>query len=184
MAQTTQRAFALSLAILFIVTTVGFSGYVIWQMYDESKNPTDTSANAQQNAQGEDCAIDQQNGEVEAVPEVYKPEGDVTELQTVDLQVGEGAEVKDGDCLLVKYNGTLAATGEQFDGNFDQPTAIQFALGKGQVIEGWDQGLQGMKVGGVRRIVIPSELAYRDQASETIPANSDLVFVVKVVGVQ
>lgn len=119
----------------------------------------------------------------EALPEVFRPEGDVTKLETTDLQAGDGEAVKSGDCLQVKYHGTLAKDGTVFDGNFDKPTAFQFPLGGGQVIPGWEEGLVGAKIGATRRIVIPSELAYGDQANNGIPANSDLVFVVKLIKV-
>lgn len=183
MAKTTQRAFALSLAILFLITSVGFSGLVIWQMYQDSKDSSDDTAQAT-SQESEECSIAQQNGEVGEIPEIATVQGDVTELKTEDITSGDGESVGSGDCLLMKYVGYIANSGEVFDGNFDQPTALQFQLGGGQVIPGWDQGIEGMKVNGVRRIVIPSELAYGDRDSEAIPANSDLVFIVKVVGKQ
>jgi FKBP-type peptidyl-prolyl cis-trans isomerase len=85
--------------------------------------------------------------------------------------------------VQVKYFGTLAKDGTVFDENFDKPTAIHFILGQGQVIQGWDQGLVGVKIGSTVRLVLPSELAYGSQAAGSIPANSDLVFVTKVLGV-
>lgn len=184
MAKTTQRAFALSLAILFLITTVGFTGVVLWQMQQDNKKAQEqTSQNNQANQQQQegDCQIGQQAGEKQEVPEVYKPEGDVTELQKTDLKVGSGEEVQNGDCLQMKYHGTLASNGNKFDGNYDQETTLQFQLGGGQVIPGWEQGIEGMRVGGTRRIVIPSDLAYGEQDSPTVPANSDLVFTVTVV---
>jgi peptidylprolyl isomerase len=117
------------------------------------------------------------------LPETFKPAGDVTKLETTDTDPGNGATLKAGDCVQVKYYGTLAKDGTVFDENFDKPTGFQFPLGGGQVIQGWDQGLVGAKVGGTRRLVIPSDLAYGKQESGSIPANSDLVFVVKILGV-
>ncbi|PID30967.1 peptidylprolyl isomerase [Candidatus Saccharibacteria bacterium] len=117
-------------------------------------------------------------------PEVYKPEGDVTELQTTDLSEGVGEPVKAGDRLVMKYYGTLASDGTVFDENYTKETAFPFTLGSGQVIKGWDQGLVGMKPGGERRLVIPSELAYGETERGSIPANADLVFVVKLLRVQ
>lgn len=179
-----QRVFALTAAILFLVSSLAFSGYVIWQLASQNDQPTDptTQINEQQDLPG--CQLDQSAGEAKAEPEAFIPEGDVTELQVTDLTVGSGAEVKAGDCLLVKYHGTLATTGEKFDGNFDQPMLLKVPIGEGQVIPGWDQGLIGMKVGGTRRLVIPSELAYGEQESGTIPANSDLVFVVELYEIE
>ena len=117
------------------------------------------------------------------LPETFKPAGDVKTLESTDLEAGTGATVKAGDCLQVKYYGTLAKDGTVFDENFDKPTGFQFPLGGGSVIQGWDKGLVGAKVGATRRLVIPSDLAYGNQANSSIPANSDLVFVVKILGV-
>jgi len=118
------------------------------------------------------------------VPEAYKPTGPVTDLQSTDLTNGSGAAAKAGDCLVMKYYGTLAADGTKFDENFTNATAFAFTLGQGQVIQGWDKGLVGMKAGGMRRLVIPAAQAYGDQAQGSIPANSDLVFVVKLLRIQ
>jgi FKBP-type peptidyl-prolyl cis-trans isomerase len=85
----------------------------------------------------------------------------------------------------MKYYGTLATTGVKFDENYTEATAFAFTLGGGQVIEGWDKGLVGMKVGGTRRLVIPAAQAYGSQSpSAAIPANSDLVFEVKLLRIQ
>ena len=92
---------------------------------------------------------------------------------------------KVGDCLVVKYYGTLASNGTKFDEDFTDTTALAFTLGQGQVIPGWDQGLVGMKVGGTRRLAIPAAQAYGSQSpTAAIPANSDLVFVVKLLRIQ
>jgi peptidylprolyl isomerase len=117
------------------------------------------------------------------LPDTFKPDGDVTKLETTDLDAGSGAALKQGDCVQVKYYGTLAKDGTVFDENFDKPTGFQFPLGAGQVIPGWDQGLDGAKIGATRRIVIPSDLAYGDQGTNGIPPKADLVFIVKVLGV-
>ena len=84
----------------------------------------------------------------------------------------------------MKYYGTLASDGTLFDENYTKDTSFSFKLGAGQVIQGWDKGLLGMKVGGERRLVIPSELAYGESGQGAIPANADLVFVVKLLRIQ
>jgi peptidylprolyl isomerase len=118
-----------------------------------------------------------------ALPETFKPAGDVKALEVTDLEAGTGAALKSGDCIQVKYYGTLAKDGTVFDENFDKPTGFQFQLGQGNVIPGWDQGLVGKKIGSTVRLVIPSDLAYCNQANGSIPANSDLVFIVKILKV-
>ena len=119
-----------------------------------------------------------------AVPEKFIPPSPVTQLQTTDLTVGSGASAKSGDCLVVKYYGTLASDGTKFDEDYTQPQAFAFRLGVDSVIEGWQQGLVGMKVGGERRLVIPAKLGYGANASGNIPANADLVFQIKLLRIQ
>jgi peptidylprolyl isomerase len=103
-----------------------------------------------------------------------------TELQGSDVVVGKGAEAKTGDKVTVQYGGTLFNGGKEFDTSWKKGrTPFEFTIGQGQVIQGWDQGVPGMKVGGRRVLVIPADLAYGDAGSPpTIPAKAPLVFVV------
>lgn len=96
-----------------------------------------------------------------------------------DLTVGAGAQVQQGKTLRVRYRGYLV-NGTEFQNNYPPANAYPFILGAGQVIEGWDQGVPGMKVGGKRLLVIPPSLGYGNQANGPIPANSVLVFQVEV----
>jgi peptidylprolyl isomerase len=99
-----------------------------------------------------------------------------------DIVVGNGAAAKAGDPLTMKYVGVLYATGKQFDASWDHGQDFQFTLGAGNVIQGWDEGLVGMKVGGRRQLIIPPAMGYGDQPQgEAIPANSTLIFVVDLV---
>src|SRR4051794_17004777 len=100
-------------------------------------------------------------------------------LEITDKTVGKGEEVRVGDVVGVEYTGTLT-TGKQFDSNKGKEP-FTFQVGVGQVIEGWDQGLVGMHVGGERSLNIPAELAYGDQANGDIPAKSALHFEVKLL---
>ena len=97
-----------------------------------------------------------------------------------DVVVGKGAEAKEGDKVTVQYVGQLFADGKEFDTSWKKGAApFQFTLGQGQVIQGWDQGVPGMKVGGRRVLVIPADMAYGSAGSPpTIPANAPLIFVV------
>ena len=83
-----------------------------------------------------------------------------TELVIEDIVVGDGAEAKPGDTVSTHYVGVAFSTGEEFDASWNRGAPLDFKVGIGQVIEGWDQGLLGMKVGGRRRLEIPSHLAY------------------------
>jgi peptidylprolyl isomerase len=184
-----KRAGWLFLAILFVGTALGISVYAVW--YDSHQNKDSSSNKTTLN--NNTCDITSiASSKTLPTPEIFKPEGDVTQLQNTDLDPGTGKQVKANDCLTVKYYGTLATDGTLFDENFDKPTALQLKLGTGQVIPGWDQGLVGMKVGGTRRIVIPPALGYgatgsckaQNQKDPTkcdeysIPPNTPLVFVV------
>ncbi len=105
------------------------------------------------------------------------------ELQAIDIKAGTGAVAAAGQEVTVHYVGTLD-DGTKFDSSRDRGTPFTFNLGAGEVIKGWDLGVAGMKVGGVRKLVIPSQLAYGDRAIGTIPANSTLHFEVELLGVK
>jgi FKBP-type peptidyl-prolyl cis-trans isomerase FkpA len=108
----------------------------------------------------------------------------VTDLKIEDVSVGTGAEATVGKTVVVNYIGRLA-NGTQFDASCDRKQPFDFPLGAGAVIKGWDQGVAGMKVGGQRRLIIPSSLGYGAQgAGGVIPPNAALVFDVELVEVK
>ena len=114
----------------------------------------------------------------------------ITSLQLKDSKVGTGAEATSGKSVKVHYTGWLydpkAANhqGKKFDSSKDHGDPFEFKLGAGQVIRGWDQGVAGMKVGGTRTLVIPSELGYGARgAGGAIPPNATLIFEVELLGV-
>jgi peptidylprolyl isomerase len=107
------------------------------------------------------------------------------QLEVEDIEVGDGEEAVSGKIAEVHYVGVSWKNGRQFDASWDRGQTFQFALGKGQVIAGWDQGVQGMRVGGRRRITIPPMLAYGKRgAGGVIGPDETLVFVVDLVGVR
>ena len=118
-------------------------------------------------------------------PEVDFPEGEApTDLVVEDLIEGDGAQAGAGDVISAHYVGVSFSTGEQFDASWDRGAPLQFQLGIGQVIAGWDQGMQGMRVGGRRKLTIPAHLAYGDQgAGGVIGPGETLIFVVDLVEV-
>ncbi len=108
-----------------------------------------------------------------------------TDLEVADLSLGEGAEATSGSTVSVHYVGIASSTGEEFDASYNRGTPLQFRLGIGQVIEGWDTGVQGMKVGGRRKLVIPPHLAYGDRgAGGVIQPGESLIFVVDLLDVR
>ena len=125
------------------------------------------------------------SGPLATKPAVTVPTGAApTTLVTKELIKGTGPEAKAGDPVTVNYVGVLYHGGKEFDSSWKRSEPFAFSLGKGQVIKGWDQGVAGMKVGGRRELIIPSELAYGKTGSPpTIPANAPLVFVVDLLAV-
>ncbi len=119
-------------------------------------------------------------------PEVAIPAGEEPPGSLVldDLTVGDGAEATTGTTVEVHYVGVAWSNGKQFDASWDRGDTFSFRLGAGQVIDGWDQGVAGMKVGGRRRLTIPPKLGYGKRgAGGVIKGNETLVFVVDLVGV-
>jgi len=107
-----------------------------------------------------------------------------TDLVVTDLTPGDGAEATAGQHVKVHYVGVAHSTGEEFDASYNRGEPLSFRLGVGQVISGWDQGVQGMRVGGGRRLVFPPHLAYGDRgAGGVIGPGETLVFVVDLVSV-
>ena len=106
----------------------------------------------------------------------FTPVASVPELHTTDTTVGTGAEVKAGDTVTVDYTGAIAATGVIFQSSKDSGQPVSFGLD--QVIDGWKEGIPGMKVGGTRRVLIPAAKAYgaNPPSGSGIPTNADLVF--------
>ena len=107
------------------------------------------------------------------------------QLETEDITLGDGDEATSGRVVEVHYVGVSWSTGRQFDASWDRGDTFKFGLGKGQVIAGWDQGVQGMKVGGRRRITVPPMLAYGKRgAGGVIGPDETLVFVVDLIDVR
>lgn len=106
----------------------------------------------------------------------------VQELEITDVAVGTGEEVKPGATITAHYTGALVKNGIIFQSSFDAGNPISFGLD--QVIAGWTKGVPGMRVGGTRRLVIPADMAYGSNSpAKNIPANSDLVFDIDLVGI-
>jgi peptidylprolyl isomerase len=107
-----------------------------------------------------------------------------TDLEVTDLVEGDGPEATSGSTVRVHYVGVAHSTGEEFDASYDRGEPLRFRLGIGQVIQGWDNGVQGMKVGGRRRLVIPPHLGYGDRgAGGVIKPGETLIFVCDLVAV-
>ncbi len=118
-------------------------------------------------------------------PQIEPPSGDVPfELGIEDLVLGDGDEATAGKKVSVHYVGVSFATGAEFDASWNRGQPFEFKLGKGQVIPGWDAGVQGMRVGGRRKLTIPSAMAYGARgAGSVIKPHEPLVFIVDLLSV-
>ncbi|SFK30466.1 FKBP-type peptidyl-prolyl cis-trans isomerase [Azotobacter beijerinckii] len=106
-----------------------------------------------------------------------------SELQVVDIQLGDGKEVVKGALITTQYNGFLE-DGTRFDSSYDKGKPFQCVIGTGRVIKGWDRGLMGMKVGGKRKLFVPAHLAYGErQIGAHIAPNSNLIFEIELLEV-
>ncbi len=165
------RIIALVIAIAFFATSFAVSFLVILEMVKGNKgaqalNPDNNSQ--QQVLKGTKLAN-------------FTPVSTVESLQKIDLKEGTGKEVQPGDTVTVDYTGALAADGTIFESSLDTGQPANFSLSR--VIKGWTDGIPGMKEGGVRRLVIPAELAYGAAGQGSIPPNAPLVFDVTLIKV-
>ena len=119
-------------------------------------------------------------------PEIDFPDGPApSDLEVTDITVGDGAEATVGSNVSVHYVGVAFSSGEEFDASYNRGAPLDFPLGTGRVIQGWDTGVVGMKVGGRRQLTIPPHLAYGDRgAGGVIKPGESLIFVVDLVDVK
>ena len=171
MARKRDRAFAAFGAGLFLLTSSALTIAVIVSMIDQKKQ--DEKNNAATNSKEENVDNGQKLEGTKLAN--FTPVDNIPELKIEDPVPGTGEEVKAGDTVTVDYTGAIGNTGVIFQSSKDSGQPVSFGLD--QVIKGWTQGMPGMKVGGTRRLYIPSDLAYGSSSpAANIPANSDLVF--------
>lgn len=196
MAKTHQRVFALVAAVLFLATSVATGAIVVWQIrkddqqakqLNEAQSAADelTAENANNTQQS---SLNQQEETMLKGTQLadFAPAGEVSELQTIDLVEGTGQEVKAGDTITAHYTGAYSVNGEIFESSKDSGSPATFPLSG--VIEGWQQGVPGMKVGGTRRLIIPGALAYGVAPEGYTPGSTGrpmgtLVFDIELVSI-
>lgn len=175
------------LAILFLVTSVGFSILVIWQSKQSQKEEAAIKS-AQQAANTNETTTktnEENTGMLQGTKlSGFTPVDKIEKLEAIDTKVGDGTEVKSGDTVTAHYTGAVAKDGTIFQSSHDgENKPIPFSLN--QVIKGWTDGVPGMKVGGTRRLLIPAAQAYGSNppGGSGIPADADLVFDIELVAV-
>ena len=183
--KTSHRIFALTLAVLFFVTSFGVTFLILWQMHQQSR--ADSSANTASATNSASTQTKSKENKVSANKLQgtklvgFEPTSSIPALKTVDIKVGKGDAASAKSTVTVNYTGAVAATGIIFQSSLDSGQPATFPLN--QVIKGWTEGIPGMKAGGVRRLLIPAALAYGASPPQGsgIPANADLVFDVTLI---
>ena len=175
MAFNQQRAIAWFFAVIFILSTSIVSVAVFYDMVQNNKQP-ELDASSAANDKSQEAKVDGLQGKPLAG---FTPVAEIKELQKIDTTPGSGAAVKASDTVTVDYTGAFASSGLVFESSKDSGQPATFPLG--EVIKGWTQGIPGMQVGGTRRLLIPSDLAYGPEGRGTIPGNADLVFDVTLI---
>ena len=170
MARTRDRIIALVIAIAFFGTSFALSFLVIWQLYKGNKEAK--TVNRDNTSQQDKSTTPLQGTKLAGFDVVDQ----VSQLQKIDLEPGNGKEVKPGDTVTVDYTGAVAATGVIFQSSLDTGQPVSFSLSG--VIKGWQEGIPGMKEGGKRRLIIPADMAYgaNPPQGSGIPVNAALVF--------
>ncbi len=159
--------------IFFFLLFIGFVVIALSFSKEEKPQPTPTPDNEiKLNLGGNNNQNKEQN-----------TQNIVSDLQIEDSVVGEGKEAQVGNKVTVNYKGTLL-DGTEFDSSYRRGDPFSFVLGQGQVIQGWERGILGMKEGGKRKLIIPPSLGYGSQQMGSIPPNSVLVFEVELLTVE
>ena len=151
-----------------VAALLTFSGVIIWRIggWPKDLGQTETKVSSPEPESKIENKMEENN-----------------ELKIEDIKIGNGKIATDGATLRVDYTGTLT-DGKKFDSSKDRNAAFEFTLGAGEVIKGWDEGLKGMKVGGVRKLTIPASMGYGEQGvPPDIPGNATLIFEVELLSV-
>lgn len=168
-----------TLIYVVVILLVGISGWFFMSKMNDASTKSDLSSIVSP------TATPTASSSPEASAEPNKSVKLENGLEIQDIVIGTGDEAQPGDMVAAHYSGTLA-NGTKFDNSYDRGQPFVFVLGGGMVIQGWDLGLVGMKVGGKRKLIIPPQLGYGDRGAGggAIPPNSTLYFDIELMGVQ
>jgi FKBP-type peptidyl-prolyl cis-trans isomerase FkpA len=185
-----KRIVAILAAGLFLITSLGFSFLVIYQIHKDSQQNKINAGLQEALKQAQikkqtptNTSTTKKEGKLEGTQlATFTPVASVSSLSSTDTIAGTGAEVKASDTITAHYTGALASTGVIFQSSLDSGQPFTSPLSG--LIKGWQVGIPGMKVGGTRRLLIPAAQAYGSQAQSGIPANSDLVFDIQLISIK
>jgi len=170
--------------VLLVAACGGDDDNVVADATKDTGLPTQSAPTTLESAKGKECKEATDVPEAEGKPNVEMPVGEPpTELEQTDITVGDGAEAELGKAIKVNYVGLACSTGMQFDASYDNGMPADFTLAEGGLIPGWIEGIPGMKVGGRRMLVIPSDLAYGEAGNTGIAPDEALVFVIDLLEV-
>lgn len=171
------------LLIVIVVVGIGITG--IFLLSNQKTQTPDLNINTNSSVQPTSAIISSPTPQAQVTIAETMDNTKTTEsgLKIQDLVVGSGLSAKPGNIVKVDYLGTLE-NGTKFDSSYDRGTPFTTQIGVGLVIQGWDEGIVGMRVGGKRKLIIPAALGYGAQANGEIPANSTLIFEVELLNVQ
>ncbi len=191
---TTDKNKWLAVITALVVVSCSIGGYFIYQKSSQNGGTVDALSNASStsnsatvhllNSSSTQSIKHMDTPITPTTPAAAAPVTLADGLIIQDLAVGTGDEAKSGQTIAVHYAGTLE-NGTKFDSSYDRGQPFSFILGVGQVIRGWDEGVVGMKVGGKRKLIIPSTLGYGSSgAGDKIPPNATLVFTVELLAIK
>ncbi len=160
---------------IFIFFTIVVSALFFVLLLNSNQKNMDSKTNNDNN----EVVVDDQQDQTQQLQSA----GDVEELSIETLIKGEGKEVVSGDTIVVDYEGRFL-DGVKFDSSYDRGEPFSFTIGQGSVIQGWEQGLVGMKVGEIRKLTIPSDLGYGPDDYSGIPGGSALVFEIELIEIK
>ncbi len=188
MAQNTQRIFIIVIVGVFLLSTIAFTGIVIYSVVADNSNDSTAEIDPAEFAdEFNEFDEDREMLQGTSLSDFEPIAGDVSEIEVVDLVEGDGAEVQPGDTVVAHYTGAYAVNGEIFESSRDSGEPAVFPLDS--LIAGWQEGIPGMKEGGTRRLIIPGELAYGEAPDGYSPGDGGrplgtLVFDIELFGVQ
>lgn len=188
MAKDPQRIFIIVIVVVFLLSTLAFTGVIIFSIIGEDTTSLEQNAEQSQIEEGQENSMQPEDQLQGTTLEGFEPIAEpVSEIEVVDIEEGDGAQVPEGASITAHYTGAYAVNGEIFESSKD--SGQPFSTSLDQLIAGWQEGIPGMKEGGTRRLIIPGELAYGEAPEGYTPGDGDrplgtLVFDIELISIE